>query len=57
MTIKRNSKQLAFFLLAAFALFLSGCESVVVNYKSNVDSDNSQVLDQTEINPATEVGL
>jgi hypothetical protein len=55
--MKRNSKQLAFFLLAAVALCLAGCESVVVNYKSNVDSDHSEVLDQTEINPATEVGL
>lgn len=53
----RSSKQLAFFLLAAAALFLCGCESVVVNYKSNVDSDKSKVLDKTDLNPATEIGL
>jgi hypothetical protein len=55
--MKRNSKQLLFFLLAAVALTLSGCHHIVVNYKSVVESDHSEVVDHTEVNPDTKVGL
>jgi hypothetical protein len=53
----RTRKQLIFLLIASGSLYFTGCETVTVNYKSNVDSDHSEILDQTEVNPATEVGL
>ena len=50
--MSRPTKALAIFLGLTVALFaLSGCQSLTVNYKSNVNSLGTSVLDQTDIAP------
>lgn len=38
-------------LFVVFALALSGCHHVTVNYKCNIESDGAQIRQQTEVSP------